>query len=121
MLKQDEAVRLDAARLAELYEQLGESGAENVVCRALEELALRLTQAERSYAGAEWRELRRGVRSLIAIADQMGMRMLTRVAADVVACLDSGDRVGLAATLSRLMRVGERSLTEVWEGCEPPI
>ena len=38
---QAENVRLDPDKLGELYSQLGEAGAEDVVCRAIEELAVR--------------------------------------------------------------------------------
>jgi hypothetical protein len=40
--------------------------------------------------------------------------MLARVARDVKTCTEQGDPVALAATLARLMRVGESSLTEFW-------
>jgi hypothetical protein len=60
-------------------------------------------------------DLRKSARSIAAIADQIGMQTLARVARDVTACVDTGDRTGLAATLARLMRIGERSLTAVWD------
>ena len=31
------------------------------------------------------------------------------------ACIDAGDRTALAATLSRLLRIGEKSLHEIWD------
>lgn len=115
LLKQDEVVRLDGDRLEALYAQLGETGAENVVCRALEELAVRLSHTERCYREGRTADMRKSARSLVAIADQIGMRMLARVARDVTDCVDAGDHIALAATLSRLLRIGERSLSEVWE------
>ncbi|MEB8387170.1 hypothetical protein OO012_08025 [Rhodobacteraceae bacterium KMM 6894] len=115
LLKQDEAVRLNADRLEELYVQLGEAGAENVVCRALEELAVRLSHTERCYREGRGLDLRKSARSLVAISDQIGMQMLSRVATDVTICADKGDSVALAATLSRLLRIGERSLSEIWQ------
>lgn len=95
--------------------QLGEAGAEDVVCRALEELAVRLSHTERCYREARSGDLRKSARSLVAISDQIGMQMLSRVAADVAVCVDRGDAVALAATLSRLLRIGERSLSEIWD------
>ncbi|MDX5402662.1 MAG: hypothetical protein LPK02_10775 [Rhodobacterales bacterium] len=115
MLMQDERVRLDHDRLGELYAQLGESGAEDVVCRAMEELAARLAQAARMYRQGQRGDLRKSARSIAAIADQIGMLMLARVARDVTTCIDLDDSVGLAATLARLLRIGERSLTAVWD------
>ena len=72
-IKPMENVIVDQDRLGALYAQLGEAGAEDVVCRALEELA------------------------------------------DVSHCIDRRDITALAATLSRLIRVGERSLTAIWD------
>ena len=43
------------------------------------------------------------------------MRTLARVAGDVTRCIDAGDGVALAAVLSRLIRIGERSLTAIWD------
>ncbi|MBU2981587.1 hypothetical protein KO498_07130 [Lentibacter algarum] len=110
-----EPVQLDADKLEELYEQLGDSAAEDVVCRAMEELAVRLAQAERLYRAGKVPDMRKCVRSLGAIATQVGMSALTRVARDVVACIDSCDANALAAVHQRLLRTGESSLTEIWE------
>lgn len=115
LLKQNEVVGLDADRLEELYSQLGEAGAENVVCRALEELAARLSHTERCYREIRITDMRKSARSLIAIAEQIGMLKLAQVAGDVTRCIDEADRVALAATLARLLRIGERSLSEIWD------
>lgn len=120
-IRPTEQVDLDQDRLGALYHQLGEDGAEDVVCRALEELATRLGQCERLYRDEAWGALRKNSRSLIAIADQIGMYALARVAGDVTICLDRGDAISVAATLSRLIRVGERSLTAVWDLQDPPF
>ena len=115
MLKQSETIQLNAGRLEELYIQLGEAGAEDVVCRALEELALRLSHTERCHREGRLSDMRKSARSLVAIADQIGMQMLSRVATDVTISADNNDLVAVAATLSRLLRIGDSSLTEVWE------
>jgi len=115
LLKPEESVRLDAGRLQDLYSELGEVGAGDVVCRAMEELTWRLTEIEQQYSDALFLDLRKTVRSLVGIADQVGMGALSRVAVQVVDCVDQGDPVALAATLARLMRTGERSLSAVWD------
>ncbi|MBA84361.1 hypothetical protein ACSSNL_05945 [Thalassobius sp. S69A] len=114
-LKPEESVRLDAGRLGDLFYELGEAGAGDVICRAMDELTQRLTEAERQYSTAQFLDLRKTVRSLIGIADQVGMWALATVAGDVVECIDQGDPVALAATIARLMRIGEQSLTAVWD------
>ena len=115
MLNQNEMIRMDPDRLEELYLQLGEAGAENVVCRALEELAARLSHTERCYREERQKDMRKSARSLVAISDQIGMSLLARVAQDVTTCIDDGDQIALAATIARLLRIGERSLTEIWD------
>jgi hypothetical protein len=115
MLTQNETVRLDQDRLNALYGQMGEAGAEDVICRAMEELAIRLTCAERMYRSGQSGDLRKSVRSMAAIADQVGMHLLARVARDVACVIDLGDDHALAATLARLLRIGDRSLTAVWD------
>ncbi len=115
MLKQNEIVQLDAGRLEELFVQLGESCAEDVVCRALEELAARLSSTERCYREMRFEDMRKAARSLIAISEQIGMQKLADVARDVTTCIDIDDGTALAATLARLLRVGEGSLSEIWD------
>lgn len=115
MLRQDEVVRVNPDRLEELYRQLGQAGAEDVVCRALEELAARLSHTERCYRELRHHDMRKSARSLVAIAEQIGMSLLAQVALDVTICIDAGDKIALSATMARLLRIGERSLTQIWD------
>lgn len=112
---QQEPANLDHDQLGALYAQLGAVGAEDVLRRAMEELALRLSHSERLYQQSEMTDLRKSAHSLIGIAEQIGMSKLAGVAKDVSTAVDQGDMVAIAATLSRLMRVGEASLTAVWD------
>lgn len=111
----DEKVRLDSDRLAELYVQLGEVGAQDVVCRAMEELAVRLANVNESYLANKRDELRKRVKGLVGIAEQIGMQRLANIAHDVCNCADENDPISLGATMARLMRIGDRSLTAVWD------
>ncbi|MGH1330385.1 MAG: hypothetical protein ACRBBK_05840 [Paracoccaceae bacterium] len=114
-LRPDEAVRLDHDRLEHLYMQLGPSGAEGVVARAMEELAARLSKVERLYKRGELGEMQRAARSMIAISEQIGMVTFARVAEDVTRLSDSENSAALAATVGRLIRIGEGSLMAVWD------
>ncbi len=110
-----ENVRLDPGKLSELYTELGETGAEDVVCRAIEELAVRLTHCERLWRQNDIANLRKSARSLIAISDQVGMTAMSGIARDVTQAIDAEDPAAVSATLFRLIRVGERSLTAIWD------
>lgn len=113
-IRLSEQIQLDQVRLGTLYAQLGETGAESVVCRAMEELAVRMAQCDKFWRAREVAKLRKHARSLIAIADQIGMHRLAQVAGDVTANIDAEDEVAVAATLSRMLRIGERSLSAIW-------
>lgn len=119
LLRQDETAAVDPDRIDDLFKQLGPHAAEDLVCRTLEELAARLTHVERCYRRGRTDEMCKTARGLCAVADQLGMVLLGRVAQDVITCADTGDAVALAATLARLLRVGERSLTGMWDFREP--
>lgn len=110
-----EPVAVNNDRLGALYAQMGEVTAEDILCRAMEELALRMSHCERLFRTDDHAGLRKSARSLIAIAEQIGMDVLARVAGDVTYCIDRKDTVALAATVNRLMRTGEGSLTAVWD------
>lgn len=114
-LEQKESVWLDPDRLNGLYRQLGDTNAVDVLCRTVEELAVRLSNCERLWRQRDWAGLRKCAKSLVAISEQVGMTALARVAGDVARTVDAGDAVATGATLSRLIRVGERSLTAVWD------
>lgn len=109
-----EQIQLDQVRLGTLYAQLGEAGAGDVISRAMEELAVRLAQCDTLWRARNLAQLRKHARSLIAISDQIGMHRLAQVSSDVTVCLDRKDEVAVAATLSRMLRIGERSLSAIW-------
>lgn len=116
LLRQDETVRLDPARVHDLFLQLGDRAAEDLVCRGLEEMAARLAHVERCHRRGRVEEMRRTARGLATVSDQLGMTLLGRVARSVIACSGDGDDVALSATLARLLRIGERSLAKFWDG-----
>ncbi|WP_434289529.1 hypothetical protein [Celeribacter sp. SCSIO 80788] len=114
-LRPDGTVEVDRDRLDQLYNQLGTSGADGVVSRAMEELAVRLAKVESGYRKGQFAEMQRAARSMIAISEQIGMVTFARVAGDVSALALTEDSTALAACVERLMRIGENSLLAVWD------
>ena len=114
-LRYEEVVRLEPDRLLALYAELGQTAADRVVCRAMEDMAVRLSDIQGFATGADWDGLIRSARLLGKVAIQVGMTTLARVAQDVCACTEARDASALGATLSRLVRIGDRSLTAVWD------
>lgn len=114
-LRPEGAVSIDQPRLTQLYKQLGTIDADDVVSRAMEELAVRLAKVGSAYKQKDFEEVQRGGRSMIAISEQIGMTTFAAAAAGVSDTATAVDSVALAATVDRLLRVGENSLLAVWE------
>lgn len=115
VLRHEEGVGLNPDCLVALYADLGEAGAEQVVVRAMEQLNARLTEIQRFVDIGDRAALIRSARLLIKVAEQIGMTTFARVAEDVVTTAENGDPVAEAATLARLMRIGDRSLSAIWD------
>src|SRR5690606_39488732 len=81
----------------------------------MEELAARLTEIRRFADEGNPAAMRRSTRLLIRVAEQVGMLTFARVAGDVLRATDAGDPAAQAATLARLLRIGDRSLNAVWD------
>lgn len=115
VLRHEEGVRLDPDRLVALYADLGEAGAEQVMCRAMEELAQRLTEIQRFVDEGNVAGMTRSARLLIKAAERIGMLTFARVARDLLRTTEAADGVAQAATLARLVRIGDRSVSAVWD------
>jgi len=110
-LRPKERVRLDAEPIASIYRNLGTSSAEQVVSRALGELALTLAGLVEQVRQREFGDLGRGLRRLQRMADHLGMISLGLIAAEARICMDRSDATAFAAVWARLIRVAEASLS----------
>jgi hypothetical protein len=110
-LRPKERVRLDAEPIASIYRNLGTSSAEQVVSRALGELALTLAGLVEQVRQRELGDLGRGLRRLQRMADHLGMISLGLIAAEARICMDRSDATAFAAVWARLIRVAEASLS----------
>lgn len=110
VLRPHESVRQDAAPVAAMYRDMGTLAAEQVVTRALGELALTMSGLVQQVRTRDLTDISRQVRRLQRMSEQLGLVSLGAVAGDVRLCLASGDGTAFAAVWARLMRVAERSL-----------
>ena len=110
MLRHREPAQIDPAPLETLFRELGPESGTAVIDRALEELAARLARAACCEGPGGAARLRKTVRGLAAISEQLGLHQLAGVARDVGHCADSGDPVALAATRDRLLRLGAAAI-----------
>ena len=106
---------LDRDCLTPLYAELGQQGAEGVVCRALEELAARVARAHQHMLDGEHAALMKTAKSNVSIAEQIGLLELSTACLAVVDAARGGDGVAIVATVTRMQRVAEASLSAVWE------
>jgi hypothetical protein len=109
-LRPKERVRQDAEPIATMYRNLGTSSAEQVVTRALAELALTMAGLASQVRDRQMDDLLRQLRRLQRMAENLGMVSLGLVAADVRNCMDSSDSTAFAAVWARLLRIAEWSL-----------
>ena len=110
-LRPKERVRLDAEPIAAIYRNLGTSSAEQVVSRALGELALTLAGMVDQVRQRELGDLGRGLRRLQRMADHLGMISLGLIAAEARICMERSDATAFAAVWARLIRIAEASLS----------
>lgn len=115
VLRHAEGVCLNPDRLVLLYSELGETGAERVMLRTMENIDARLDDIDRLSRSGQVAALIRSARTLSKMADQIGMETLSRVALDVVAASETGDDAARAAIVARLMRIADRSVRAVWD------
>jgi hypothetical protein len=106
-----ERIRQDGEAIAVIYRNLGTSTAEQMVTRALGELALAMAGIAAQVKAQELSDLARQLKKLQRMAENLGMISLGLVAEDTRTCLDRGDSTAFAAVWARLLRVAERSLT----------
>lgn len=111
----DEAVRFEPSRLADLYRRLGEVGAENALCDAMEELTIQLVRIDKLAKRDKVDDVCQIAEKIAPVAGQIGLRGLECVAYDVAACGRNGDHHGFAATVARIGRMGNKSLSTIWD------
>lgn len=110
VLPVQDRVEHDLGPVAVLYRDMGPQAAEQVVARALGELALTLAALSQQVKAQEYEGLARQLRRLIKLSEQLGLVSFARVAQDARQVLERGDGTSFAAVWARLLRVAEQSL-----------
>lgn len=80
------------------------------ICAGLEDLSRHLRWLDDDYQMGRMDRLEARARNIVVLADQLGLRRVGQVAADVAYCVDAPNEAALAATLSRLMRLMTQAL-----------
>jgi hypothetical protein len=109
----DETVEFDRDVLSELCRLHG-TGTEAVLTARLTELGRLLDLAEYQLAQGGGRPLARTCEALMRLADEIGMRTMTRAAGSVRATLERGDVAAMAACGARMLRLGRPASMGRW-------
>ncbi|MDB6181069.1 hypothetical protein [Paracoccus fistulariae] len=81
----------------------------------MEQLAGALTATDEAYRAEDLGGAATHAEKLSRLAWQIGLLSFAGVAMDLGACIERRDRVATMAVHARLMRVGNRSLTVIWD------
>lgn len=109
-LRPRDRVRQDSEPIAMMYRTMGTQAAEQVVNRALAELALTMAGLAEQVKRDEVATLARQLRRLQRMAEQLGLVSIGEIAADARNCADMTDPTAFGAVWARLLRVAEASL-----------
>ncbi len=113
-------VSLDYERVAQIYERLSDPLTEDQVFRAVTTLELQIEAAIYAYSAGRIEDVGRVAESMLPVAEELGLLSVEAAARGVHGCADRRDMPGLAATVARLERAGERSLGALTNpGCHP--
>mgnify|MGYP000586728138 CR=1 FL=1 len=82
----------------------------DMICAGLEQLSRHLKWLDDDYQTGQFDRLEARARSIVMLSDQLGLRRVGQVAADVIYCVSGTDEIALSATLSRLLRLMTQAL-----------
>ena len=105
-LRVKERVRQDSEPIATIYRNLGTSSAEQVVTRALRELALTMAGLAAQVREREMQDLSRQLRRLQRMAENLGLITLGLVAADLTLCITCQDVTAFSAVVACINNTG---------------
>ncbi|SPF80051.1 hypothetical protein [Pseudoprimorskyibacter insulae] len=116
-----DAILLDSEHMAYLKNHLGTHGASDVICKAIDELSLGLARVQNFGSIADKRAVRQNCKALKIAANLVGLKSLAQVADETFVMIETADDVALASVLERLVRVGQASLSALWEHPDLPF
>jgi hypothetical protein len=106
--------QFDPMPLDRLFAEKNVDEAEEVVCRVLEDIAMRLDMLQQGRDQSDFAVMFKPARRIGLVAVQIGLTEVSVAAEHVVKCLEQADGVALEATLARLERGFDVAVSEVW-------
>ena len=109
-----QSLQFDPEPLQRLFAAKEFHVAEEVVCRMLEDIALRLDMLQRGLASTTFEQMHRPARRIGFVARELGLTEVVAAAEHVRTCLDQADGVAVGATMARLERGFDVAVSEIW-------
>lgn len=109
-----EEVQINHLRMFELRDRLGTDGAVDLMCLAMENLAIQLAGLHTSLRQGHLSAVHVSAVKIQTVAGHIGLVTLANVAGDVSDLATGNDGTALMAAAARLTRIGEQSLVAVW-------
>ncbi|MFT4701827.1 MAG: hypothetical protein ACI9ND_003090 [Yoonia sp.] len=115
VLRCREKFTMNAAPLQILFGTLSDHEAEDIVCRALEDVAGRLDRLQSARATGAFSEIVIPAKRIAAIADQIGLTEVALVSRHIADASETRCGVALGATLARLERAFDAAVSHIWD------
>lgn len=106
-------LRVDYGAIARLHTSFGPKLAEATIAQARADLAHRLQLVSVAHADCSFETMAAAARRIRGLSLEIGLPQVRRASDHVLDCLAQGDATALAATVSRLSRIGACALQEV--------
>jgi hypothetical protein len=114
-LRPVERIIIDTAVLDDLFFRLGDAGAEAVVMDRVEGISDRLATVDGLLRKGDLTPIGGLAQTVCGQCQEIGLTSLARVSRDLGIAAQRRDPVALRAVWERLVRIGDRSLAQVWE------
>lgn len=114
-LRQSERILIDADRLEDIFRRMGDKPAEAFVMDTVEDISNRLVEIEQANRTGALDDVPFKANRVSKLCVEIGLTSLARVARDLGISAGRGDMIAYRAVWERLVRIGDRSLAQVWE------
>lgn len=94
---------------------MGARAAEGYVIEKIEEISDRLADIDLIHRQGLSPEIQAGAQRIADLSGEVGLVSLARVARDLGVAAANGDLAAYGAVWERLVRIGDRSLAQIWE------
>lgn len=105
---------LDPYPIHHILSSKGEVVGEAMICRILEDIALRLDNLQAAKFTHSFAEIDRPARRIVHVSSRIGLVDVSQSAGHVGVAARQEDEVALSATLARLERAFDVAVSEIW-------